>query len=236
MLMAVGARRSVSGPGAPSLCRGPPLFVPGPRAPSECRGPALFVSAPSALCHGPALLLSVGARRSVSGPVAPYLCQGPALFVSGPARSECRGPARLLSVGARRSLCRGPALLVSGPGAPCVGARRSLHGGRRQGTVLLCEDSLWKSRRSACRVPVLSVALCVGGPAVLFQLCLCRGPALFVSGPGALLHFPDTAGLCWVWRFCLPVEALCVGARRFLCRGLAFVCRPALSVGARRSF
>ena len=146
----------------------------GPGAPSEYRGPALCVGARR---FSPALFLS--------GPGA--LCRGPALFVSGPgARSECR---------ARRSLCRGPALFVSGPGAPCVGApcvgdRRCRGSALRPGAPL---------RRLALEGPgdcVWSGAFCRGlcrGPAVLFRLCLCRGPAL------------------------------CVGARRSLCRGPALL-------------
>ena len=112
----VGARRSVSGPGAFCVGARRSFFLSGPGA--------LFVSGLGALC--------VGARRSV--------CRGPALFVSGPgalsiglrhlfgarivsvsklgrsSASFVSGPSAL-----RRSLCRGPALCVD----VCVGARVS---------------------------------------------------------------------------------------------------------------
>ena len=238
MLMAVGARRSVSGPGAPSLCRDPVLcggarrFVPGPGAPSECRGPALYASAPKALCHGPALLLSVGARRSVSGPGASSECRGPALFLSGPG-TPC--------VGARRSLCRGSALSGVAVEARCASAKTLFR----------------RSRRCVCRVPVLSVAVRVGagarrsvsGPGALCvgaRRSLCRCPALSV-------HFPDTGGLYWVWRLLsacrgpvcrrkapgpgAPSECRDPALFSALCRGSAlFVSGPALCVGAQRVF
>ena len=100
----VGARRSVSGPGAPSLCGGPALCVGARRS---------FVSGPGAVGAG---ALCVGPRRS--------LCRGPALFLSRVflyRRSAlfsaplCRGAAlrRSLRVGTRRlcqRVCRGPGL------------------------------------------------------------------------------------------------------------------------------
>ena len=193
-----------------SLCRALALFMSGPGGPL----PALFLSGPAvcvgarrgALCGGPARLLSVGAWRSL----------GPALFVSGPG-APCAGsgvgigaqPKTLFS-GYRRSVlglaCRGPTICVSGPGALCVGAALLVSGpgapyelffasgpgavgGRRWGG---------RSRRSVCRVPVLSVAVCVGarrswpclcrGPAlcVRARCSLYRGPALLATGPGAL--------------------------------------------------
>ena len=204
----VGARRSVSGPGAlcvgaRALCRAPARFVSGPGA-DLCW--ALFVAGPGAPC--------VGARRicqawavSVSAPGA--LCRAPALFVSGPAlcvgarRSLCRDPA--LSVGSRRrgpavlsqdSVCQVPAVCVSGPSAFCLSGRSFCRG------PALCVAA----QRSLCQGP----ALCVGALYAGAGQSVCRGPALFVSGPGAL----------------------CVGAQRSLCRGPAQALAGALCVGA----
>ena len=219
MLMAVGARRSVSGPGAPSECRGPALCVGARRF-----SPALFLSGPGAL------------RR------------GATLFVSGPgARSECRRPARragALCVGARRSLCRGgdqrcrgsasrpgaplrrlswkvPAICVSGP----AGARRSIPKtsfSRYRRSVLGLALTVCLSRPcvsepgALCVEAVLSVAVCVGARrsssglvcvgarrSVSRSRAPCVGARRSVSGPG--------------------------GDRRSLCRG------PALCIGLRRS-
>ena len=62
MLMPVGARRSVSGPGVSSLCRGPALFVSGPG------GRSLSVGGPARLLSVPALSVAVrvgaGVRRT----------------------------------------------------------------------------------------------------------------------------------------------------------------------------
>ena len=84
LLLCVGARRSVSGPGAlcvgaqRSVCRGPALFV---SAGSVCRGPALSVSGPGALRRS----VCVGTRRSVSASRVSLFLSGfgglyPALF------------------------------------------------------------------------------------------------------------------------------------------------------------
>ena len=78
------------------------------------------------------------------------------------------------------------------------------------------------------------------GPAVLSRRSLCRdlrrGPALFVSEPGALCRGPALLltvearrSLCRGPALCVGAAALCVGARHSLCRG------PALCVGVRRS-
>ena len=162
--LCVGARRSVSERGA--LCVGARRFVSGPGGPL----PAL-VSGPGAFC--------AGARRFVSAPGAPSLCRGPALCV-GARRSLCRGPVR------------GPALFVSGPGALCVGALcQGVFGAR-----IVSVSELGALVLSLCREPELCVGVCVGargsgGVGVCIAVsvsrqCLCRGSALFVSGPGAL--------------------------------------------------
>ena len=225
----VSGSQSVSGPGGPlpalfvsgpggslprSFCQGPALcvgarrFVPGPGAPPECQGPALFVLAPSALCRGPALLLSVVARRF-----------SPRLFLSGPGA---------LCVGARRSLCRGPRS-VSGPGALCVGARRSCVGARRSlGRGSALSGVGVEARCSSAKT------LCLEGPG---DLCvrsrcflsrspgaLCRGS---VSGPGApcgaLCRSPAVHSQAFIFQSVLGLAltvchagpgALCVGARR----------------------
>ena len=95
-LVCVGARRSVSGPGA------------------LCQGTGALGIGPGALCLGPGAL-SIGLRRSLSGCVWSPDCVcigvGALRYVSGTGASWS-GPARFLSVGARRSLC--------GPGAPCI--------------------------------------------------------------------------------------------------------------------
>ena len=195
------------------LMRTPPTHQP----PAPIRVPPLAPSRQS-LCHCPALFLSgfgdlyVAARRS--------LCRAPALFVSGLCRptlfiraqhSPCRGPALSVAVGigARRPspktfFCQ---VFVSGPGALCVGARRSLCRARRRE---------WRFLRR--------------GPA----LYLCRGPTLFLSGPGALCQ-----GLC---RGSVSgPDGFCFGAGR---SSTLFVSRPGtlqrslcveVCVGARRS-
>ena len=166
-------------------------------------------------CRGPALFC-VGARRFVSGPGGPL----PALFLS--AGAPC--------VGARRSLCRGPALCVvarrsvSGPGAFCVGARRSFFcvGGRR------CRGSASGPSAPLARLSLSGPgSLCVGprrflsrslsGPGCPLP-CLCRGPALLVSGrslrrgPALLVSGPGG-----------PLPALFVSGPDALCRGLALL-------------
>ena len=109
---------------------------------------------------------------------------------------------------------------MSGPGAPCVGARRSLRRGPAlsrdslcRGTVLSVESSqdfIFRYRRSACRSVYRSV---------------CRGPALFVSEPGAL----SIAARRSLYRgaLCVGSGALSVAARRSLCRAR----HAALSIG-----
>ena len=97
--LCVGARRSVSGPGAlalcVSLCQGPRSLC---RTPALCMGPALFVSDPGALCA-----LCVGARRSLAR--------------VGTRRSLCRGQRSLYwGPGACPALVCVAALSVSGPG------------------------------------------------------------------------------------------------------------------------
>ena len=179
----VGARRFVSGPGAPcvgarrSLCRNPPLCVASRRRNpavlsqdslcqrrSVCCFCALFVSGPGALC--------VGARRSLRRGPTP-LCRGPPLSV-GDVR---RGPAVL----SQDSLCQVPA--VSSPKTLLVRSRQSV-----------CWAPLFVgARRSLGRCPAVCVSrpnnLCVSGPGALclgpgaLGAGLCRGPALFVSGP-----------------------------------------------------
>ena len=232
LLLCVGARRSVSGPGALSVFAR--RFVLGPGSPL----PALFLSGPGALCRGLVLFLS--------GPGAPSLCRGPALLClrRGPALSGvgvgarhssrktvfvrsrqfvCRGPRRFLS----RSLSgpplpalfvSGPALFVSGrrsvsgPGAPCVGARCSLW----------APKTLFSRYRRSVRWVWRFLSVC-RGPTIA-RRSLCRGPTLCLSGPGALCvgaRQSSPGAVC---------VGLCVGARRFLCPG------PALCFGAGRSF
>ena len=122
--------------------------------------------------------------------------------------SLCRGPGLSASgpgeaprrAPALSGSASGPALSVSGPGALSVGA----------GALSVGAGALCRGPRFLCRGLALS-ALSVSGPNDLCHLCrgvlrqsLCRGQALSGS-------------------LCVP---LCVGARRFLCRG------PALPVGA----
>ena len=163
----------------------------------------------------------VGARRSVSGPGA--LCVG----------------ARHSFYQTRRSLCRGPA-------APCVAARCSLSrlgvGAWRSSPKTLFS----RYRRSVCRVwRFLSVCrgsticACVGarrsvcrGPASLCQ-GPARGPALFVSGPGALcvggpaLFLSGSGALCQgafgARLFLYRSSALFGALQRSLCQGPAAV-------------
>ena len=269
-------RRSVSWPGAPSLCRGPALcvalcvgarrFVSGPGGPLS----TLFLSGPGALCWGflsRSLLsgpgaLCVGVQRSLRrGPALSVrgrrwgpavlsqdsIFQAPAVCVSGPI-------AFCLSLEAQRSVCRRPALFVSGPGALSVGARRSLC----RGPALFYRAPalsvrVW-SPDCFCIGARRSSALSVWGPGGTLRRRVCgdrrspvvsetvAGPALFVSGPGALCRAPALCrarrSLCrgpvlsvrfvTSWRS-VRGPALCVGTRRSLCRGRA------LCHGARRS-
>ena len=217
--MSVEARRSlcpspalfVSGPGAlcvgvwRSLCRGPaPLptvAVSGPR--SLCRGPALSVSEPGALCRGPAI--------SVSSPCA--LCvvirRCPALSVSRPGavcvtqRATERARERRASTqrGGVRHRSAGPDTENAGPDTKSVRERQGRtqrapgSAGLRHKLFLasLCraqDQSVSGPRRCLCWGPALSVscpgALCVGPPLSV------RGPALSVSGPGAFVSRPQT--------------------------------------------
>ena len=196
--------------------------------------------------------LCVGARRSV--------CRGPALFVSGPA----------LSVGARRSF------FVSGPGALCAGARLSFHRAPALSVRVCVEPGLFLYRSSAllsalcvgarhsppfslCRDPALCVGVCVRAwrspvasetGSVTLRRSLCRGPALFLSGPGGLCRlFASGAALCVGARrslrravfsqdSLLHAPAVCVSGPGAFCRGLCrgrAVLSGALCVGARRS-
>ena len=252
--LCVGARRSVSGPGA--VCVGPrrcpALSVrvgigarrsfsaqclcrvsSRPGSLSLCRAPHLCVGA----CQSSSPL-SVS-RRSLSGSVSRPGGPFQALFVSGPG-ALCVGA---LCVGARRALCRGPALFASRPGAPCVGTRRF---GFSPKTLFV------RSRRSVSG-PLL--ALFVSGPgalcrgAALFVPCtlcvrarlpLCRGPALSVGGrrrplPHSLCQVPAPR------RFLSRLSGLgglSVEAQRSVCWARRSLCRhPALFVrrGDRRS-
>ena len=118
--------------------------------------------------------------------------------------------------------------------------------------------------RSLCGGPAVSGGLSVSGPSALCvgpRRSLCRAPALFASGPGALCRElasgPGKDSFCRVPAVCVSGPgafcrvlcrgalcvgpALCLGARLFgsgLCRGPALlVSGPgALCVGARRSF
>ena len=255
------ARRSLSAPGA---------FCVGARRSFFVSGPDFFVSGPGAL-SGPGAPC-VGARRcrgSASGPSAPL----PRLSLSGPG-SLCVRPSRFGSLWAQRSVCRGPALLlclgarcsVSGPGALCVGARRSFYralsvrcvwspdcfciGARRSSALSVSGPGAprWCRRlgRCFCEASFLcpGPALFVSGPGAL-----CRAPALFVSGPGALCRGPallaKTYSLSSRRRgpavlfqdsFC-HVPAVCVSGPgafcRGLCRGPAVLFRRCLCRGRR---
>ena len=149
---------------------------------------------------------------------------GPGAFCVGPRRS-LSGPGAL-SVGAQRSL--------PGPGGLCVGAPGALCRGRCRGPAVLSSRSVCWARRSprfgALCVRVLC-ALC-RDPALLCVGARCRAPALCLSGPGAFcvlcrgpaLSVSGCADLCRGPALSCPAPALCVGARRSLCR-----------VGCRRS-
>ena len=193
---------AVSGPGAPcvgpgALCQGPAPLVSGPGA--VCRGSA---SGPGGPLQRPFLSggLCVGPRRFLSGP------SGLALCVSGPG-ALCVGPAR-----GPRSSCRSLALFVSGPGALCQGVC---------GARAVSVSELGALQRSLYRRPALCGGLSVsglcrrllsefvsgpGGLAVsvsgrgavsVRRRSLCRRPALFVSGPGALRRVGPRRSLCW---------------------------------------
>ena len=244
----VGARRSVSGPGAPSSCRGPALLASGPGA--LCRGsarvpavcvlglalsvclskpnrvcvePGLFLYRSSALlCQGPALSGGLSVSGCVWGPCDPWWCRRLG-------RCFCEGPGALC-VGARRSLRRGPALIASA--APCWGPVLSVESVPGFGGPL---PRLPLSRpvfvpgpsafcRGLCPLAALGPALC-GGPGAL---CVGArrsvwGPALFVSGAGALCRGPAL--------FVSGPGALCVGARRSFYRAPALSVRVCLEPG-----
>ena len=149
------------------------------------------------------------------------------------------------------SECRDPALFLLGPGALCVGARRSLRRGPALwGVGVAARQSTPKTLFSRYRRSVLGLALTVclsmpalfvSGPGALsiglrrslsgrivsiselgaLRRSLCRGPAVSLSGPGALCRGPARRSLC----------RGCVGARHSLRQGPARL----LSVGARRS-
>ena len=221
----------MSGPRAPSLCRGPALCVGARR--SLCRG--LCVGARRSWCRGPALC--VGARRSfpalcVSGLGAPLprlSLSGPAVCVSGPGAfcgGLCQGPAYSGAVCVRARRCGGARRsFVSGPGAPCVGARRSLSG-VGVGPAVLSQDSFFQV--PAVCVSGLALSVCLSGPndqCVGARRSLCRGPALCLSRCDALCVGAGAG-----------TGALCVGPRRSLCPGPGAVSGPgAPCVGARRS-
>ena len=175
LLLCVGARRSVSGPGA--LCVGARRFVSWPGSPL----PALFVLGPGALCwtrrslcRGPALLLCVGARRSVSGPSA--LCVGARRFVSGPG-APCVGDSSPKTLFVRSAV-----VCASGPGAFCRGLRGPAVGARRSvsGPGALCVGG------PVLSVEVLSCQVWRFLSTCQAQRSVCRSPALFVLGRGAL--------------------------------------------------
>ena len=215
----VEAQRSVCRAGAlcvvggdqRSLCPAAALFVVGARR-SFYRGLALSVR----VCVEPGLFLYTRSSALFSA-LRRSLCVRTRRFVSACVSSPggprwCRRLGRCFGVsmsgpGALYVGARrsGPALFVSGPGASCVGARRSL-----------------------CRGPVLSVESRRRGPAVLSQdsLChvggLCVGPRRFLSDRRARRSFVGAGP-----------GALCVGARRSVCRGPALFVSgfaPALSV------
>ena len=136
--------------------------------------------------------------------------------VSGPSSSS-----GLVCVGARRSLCRSPALFVSKPGALCRGPARG-PGALCVGPGALCVGA----RRSFYRAPAISVRVCLE-PGLFLDWSSALSGGLFVSGPGAL---------CQRVRAVRRAAALCLGARRCLCRAWRFVSGPgALSIGLRRS-
>ena len=194
-----------------------------PRATHPARHVGLrrFLSGPSGIGSG---ALCVGAGRS--------LCRGPALFVSGPAL-RVSGPNTLCAGarhGERRSLFRGlsfqalsvrvcvgasqcsTALSVPGPGGFC--------GARHSSALFVLGHAL---RRSLCVGSRRSVSGSASGPG---GTLLCRVPVLFVSGPSAV-----SVGFSGLY---VGPGALCVGARRSLCRGPALCVGNALCVGARR--
>ena len=202
------ARRSVSGPGAlcvrarRSVCR-PALFVSGAGALRVGAG-ALFLSGSGALCQGVfgAWIVSVselGAlQRSLRGPsLSGDLCRDPALCVGmcvGAAVFDGVGDWVPVSVRLRRSLCRARRS-VSGPGAPCVGARRSLcrgPGGPLPRLPLSRPSGLCVAPRAFCvgaRRFVsghAALSLCRGPALFVWARREERGPALFLSGSGAL--------------------------------------------------
>ena len=122
-------------------------------------------------------------------------CRAPALSASGPGALcvVARG-SLALCVGARCSLCRGPALsrrspcALSGPSArPALNARQS--GARRPRPGSGVGPALAALSVSCCRSPRLSLS--VSGP-----LSLCRGPAVYVSGPGDLRVGARRLALC----------------------------------------
>ena len=199
--LSVWARRSL-----PALCRGTSGNLSVGARRSLCRG-RRSVSGPGSLCRGPTL--SVSECSALCRSAARCLCLGAAVSISGPALSAsrpgalCVGPSTLY-VGARCSLCRGPALSASGPGA-------------------LCRALAALSQRSLCQAPTLSLS----GPGAL-RRSLRRGPALFVSGPDAVMSLP-CVGLC-VGGGRSFSNARCVGFWRSLCRG------PALSVSGPGTF
>ena len=180
LLLCVGARGSVSGPGA--LCRGPALLASGPASGPGAPLARLSLSGPGSLCVGPRRFLSrslSGARRSSSG-------------------AAC--------VAARRSLCQGPALLASGPAAPCVGARRSspktLFSRYRRSV-----RQVWRFL-SVCRGPTIC-ASGHGGPL----------PALFLSGPGGPGADTDRRSLCRAPALFLSDSVISVWSPDCLCSG-----------------
>ena len=227
----MSAQRSVfRGPARHSLC-----WVP-----TQRRGLALlFLLGPGALC--------VGAWRS--------LCRVPALFLWGMALSvsgDCRGPTQR-ALGEDR---RAPTKPDRGTQhrKKCTGPwhkeRRPRHRDRRRapGRRRDCRGRTQRALGEDCRAPTHAVtqtptaqhSLCRASALSFFgaqRLCvgsrrsLCRGPAVSVSGPSALLC---PSGLRRAQRSLCPARRslsrapalsgrLCVGARRSLCRGPTLV-------------
>ena len=111
---------------------------------------------------------------------------------AGPRHRDRPSPTESPAVSAR--FVSGPNALYVGA-ALCVGSGRSLSG-TVSGPANPHQCCLCRPRRSLCRGSAVSGALCVGarrspavslmsGPSAL-RRSLCRGPALFVSGPSAL--------------------------------------------------
>ena len=130
------------------------------------------------------------------------------------------------------ALRRAPALSVLGPDALFVGSRRSLCRGPALFRHSLCRGQVFsESERvgpAVCRATRRSLTR-VGA-----RRSLRLGPALSVSGPGALCVGPRRS-VCRAPAFsvsgCVGAGAFCVGAGSCLCPAPAALCQgPALSV------